>query len=137
MQMAQKVGERLKHDPLKLRFTQSNGHNGAPKTIVRRQNALTVAELISPGYMSSTNNLLYYELLDISIVELETKKSLRITWVGPNNKEDVSSFVLHPEFHTLGLADVNSVRRCRALMRSWSPRTQPCTMSLKTGFERK
>lgn len=91
VQMAQKVGERLKHDPMKLRFTQSNGHNGAPKTIVRRaQNALTVAELISPGYMSSTTNLLYYELLDISIVELETKKSLRITWVGPNNKEDVS-----------------------------------------------
>lgn len=88
--MAAKVGEQLKHDPLKLRFTQSNGHNGAPKSIVRRQGGLTVAELIAPGYMSSTSNLLYYELLDVSIIELETKKSLRIVWVGPNNKEDVS-----------------------------------------------
>jgi hypothetical protein len=88
--MATKVGEVLKHDPLKLRFTQSNGQNGCPKSIIRRQGSLTVAELIQPGYMATTNNLLYYELLDVSIIELETKKSLRITWVGPNNKEDVS-----------------------------------------------
>lgn len=88
--MATKVGEMLKHDPLKLRFTQSNGQNGSPKSIIRRQGALTVAELIQPGYMASTANLLYYELLDVSIIELETKKSLRITWVGGNNKEDVS-----------------------------------------------
>ena len=95
-QMAQKVGEMLKHDPLKLRFTQSNGQNGSPKTIVRRQGSVTVAELIQPGYMTSTANLLYYELLDVSIIELETKKSLRITWVGPNNKEDVSRCALPP-----------------------------------------
>jgi ubiquitin carboxyl-terminal hydrolase 7 len=90
--MATKVGEMLKHDPLKLRFTQSNGQNGSPKSIIRRQGALTVAELIQPGYMASTANLLYYELLDVSIIELETKKSLRITWVGGNNREDVSCF---------------------------------------------
>ncbi|GAA5890945.1 hypothetical protein JCM8208_003103 [Rhodotorula glutinis] len=94
-QMAHKVGERLKHDPLKLRFTQSNGANGAPKTIVRRQANSTVAELIQPGYMATNTNLLYYELLDVSIIELETKKSLRVTWVGPTNKDDgVHSFLL-------------------------------------------
>lgn len=89
--MALKVGEYLKHDPLKLRFTQSNGQNGSPKSVIRRQSNLTVAELIQPGYMAATTNLLYYELLDVSIIELETKKSLRITWVGLNNKEDVRS----------------------------------------------
>ena len=89
VQMAAKVGEFLKHEPLKLRFTQPNGQNGAPKQIIRRQNNLTVAELIQPSYMSTTLNLLYYELLDVSIVELETKKSLKVTWVGANNKEDV------------------------------------------------
>lgn len=88
--MANKVGEYLKHDPLKLRFTQSNGQNGQPKNIIRRMASLSVAELIQPSYMTSTNNLLYYELLDVSIIELETKKSLRITWVGLSNKEEVS-----------------------------------------------
>ncbi|GAA6050111.1 hypothetical protein JCM3770_001378 [Rhodotorula araucariae] len=94
-QMAHEVGKRLKHDPLKLRFTQSNGANGAPKTVVRRQANSTVAELIQPGYMATNCNLLYYELLDVSIIELETKKSLRITWVGPTNKDEgVHQFLL-------------------------------------------
>lgn len=89
--MAIKVGEKLKHDHLKVRFTQSNGANGNPKTIVRRQANHSVAELIQPGYMTTSTNLLYYELLDVSIIELETKKSLKITWVGPTNKEEVST----------------------------------------------
>ncbi|KAK4048743.1 ubiquitin-specific protease ubp15 [Microbotryomycetes sp. JL221] len=100
-QMATKVAETLKHDPLKLRFTQANGPGGAPKTIVRRQGGMTVAELIQPGYMSSPSNLLYYELLDVSIIELETKKSLRITWVAPNNKEDGSHSFLLPKNTTI------------------------------------
>ena len=90
--MANKVGEYLKHDPLKLRFTQSNGANGSPKNIIRRMASLSVAELIQPSYMTNTNNLLYYELLDVSIIELETKKSLKITWVGLSNKEEVSLY---------------------------------------------
>ncbi|GAA5900428.1 uncharacterized protein JCM6883_002840 [Sporobolomyces salmoneus] len=94
-QMAIKVGEKLKHDHLKIRFTQSNGANGNPKTIVRRQANHSVAELIQPGYMTTSTNLLYYELLEVSIIELETKKSLKITWVGPTNKEEgVHSFLL-------------------------------------------
>lgn len=99
--MSTKVGEHLKHDQFKLRFTQSNGQNGAPKTIIRRQANLTVAELIQPSYMSTTTNLLYYELLDVSIVELETKKSLKITWVGPTNKDEVRLPPSSP-FETLG-----------------------------------
>ncbi|GAA5865830.1 hypothetical protein JCM8547_005726 [Rhodosporidiobolus lusitaniae] len=96
-QMAQKVGERLKYDPLKIRFTQSNGANGSPKTIVRRQQNNSVAELIQPGYMTTSCNLLYYELLDVSIIELETKKSLKVTWVGPTNKEEGSYPFLLPK----------------------------------------
>ncbi|GAA5919656.1 hypothetical protein JCM1841_005211 [Sporobolomyces salmonicolor] len=100
-QMAVKVGERLKHDYLKLRFTQSNGANGNPKTIIRRQANLAVAELIQPGYMATSSNLLYYELLDVSIIELETKKSLRITWMGPTNKEEGQHQFLLPKNTTM------------------------------------
>ncbi|SCV67019.1 BQ2448_5665 [Microbotryum intermedium] len=101
-QMAGRVGERLKHDPLKLRFTQANGQNGQPKTIVRRQGSMTVAELVSPSYnMTHAANLLYYEMLDVSIIELETKKSLRISWVGPTNKEESSHGFLLPKNTTI------------------------------------
>ncbi|KAI3493363.1 hypothetical protein L1887_41917 [Cichorium endivia] len=34
--MAAKAGERLKHDPFKLRFTTGNGPNGTPKTVLKR-----------------------------------------------------------------------------------------------------
>ncbi|KAI5479269.1 hypothetical protein MNV49_003787, partial [Pseudohyphozyma bogoriensis] len=101
-QMATKVAEHLGWDPLKLRFTQSNGQNGAPKSIVRRQSNHTVAELIQPGYMATTNNLLYYEMLEVSIIELETKKSLRIAWVGLFNKEESSHSFLLPKNTTVG-----------------------------------
>ncbi|GAA6033904.1 hypothetical protein NBRC10512_001767 [Rhodotorula toruloides] len=100
-QLAQLAGEYLKRDWLKLRFTQANGANGAPKSIVRRQSNHTVAEMIQPGYMTPTSNLLYYETLDVSIIELETKKSLRITWVGPTNKEENSYPFLLPKNTTM------------------------------------
>lgn len=96
--MAAKVGEFLKHDQLKLRFTQSNGQNGSPKNVIRRLANLTVAELIQASYMASNCNLLYYELLDVSIIELETKKSLKITWVDATNKaENVAHSFLLPK----------------------------------------
>lgn len=99
--MASKAGEYLKYDQLKLRFTQANGQNGSPKGIIRRMANLTVAELIQSSYMASTNNLLYYELLDVSIIELETKKSLRINWVGSFNKEESQHAFLLPKNTTM------------------------------------
>ena len=32
--------------------------------------------------------MLYYEILDVSIIELETKRSLSVSWMGAHNKED-------------------------------------------------
>lgn len=123
--MSLKVAEMLKHEPLKLRFTQSNGTNGTPKSIIRRQGNLTVAELIQPSYMSTTNNLLYYELLEVSIIELETKKSLKITWVNAHNKEDVRTIC--GSFTLLHHCKLTLFRRSsRVSTASYFPRTQQC-----------
>ncbi|EPQ30594.1 uncharacterized protein PFL1_02118 [Pseudozyma flocculosa PF-1] len=93
--MAAKVGERLKHDPFKLRFTTANGPNGSPKTVLKRTANQNVNEIISPSYIQGQASLLYYELLDVSIIELETKRSLKIFWTGANNREEsVHSFLL-------------------------------------------
>lgn len=90
LQMANKVGERLKHEPLKLRFTTANGPNGAPKTVLKRTSNQTVNEIVQPSYNQGQASLLYYELLDVSITELETKRSLKVFWCGAHNKEEVS-----------------------------------------------
>jgi len=90
--MANKVGERLKHEALKLRFTTANGPNGAPKTVLKRTSNQTVNEIVQPAsYNQGQPSLLYYELLDVSITELETKRSLKVFWTGAHNKEEVSS----------------------------------------------
>jgi ubiquitin carboxyl-terminal hydrolase 7 len=89
--MAHRVGDYLKHDPLKLRFTSSHPQTSAPKAIVKRALNQSVADITQTNYYSAQPNVIvYYELLDISIIELETKKSLKVVWTGRNNKEEVS-----------------------------------------------
>jgi ubiquitin carboxyl-terminal hydrolase 7 len=89
--MAHRVGDYLKQDPLKLRFTSSNPTTGAPKAIIKRALNQSVADITSTNYYAAHPNIIvYYELLDISIIELETKKSLKVIWTGQNNREEVS-----------------------------------------------
>lgn len=85
--LAAKVGERLKQDPLMLRFTVANGANGTPRTVLKRAANQTVNEIIQTSYLQGSASLLYYEVLDVSIVELETKRALKVTWMGAHNKE--------------------------------------------------
>lgn len=91
--MAQKVSEHLGgFDPFKLRFSQVNAQTGAPKNIVKRSANQSVSDMLQGSSTYNTMqaiSTLYYEKLDVSIVELETKKSLRVTWTGAFNKDEV------------------------------------------------
>jgi ubiquitin carboxyl-terminal hydrolase 7 len=91
-QMASQVGERLQHDPMKLQFTSS--HQGNPKDIIRRTAAQgTLADMIQSSYKNAPNNVLFYELLDMSIKEIETKRNVKVTWTGAHNGEKVGSYL--------------------------------------------
>lgn len=91
-QMAHRVGDYLKHDPLKLRFTSSNGATATPKSIIKRALNQSVADITQTNYYAQhpASIVLFYEILDVSIIELETKKSLKVVWTGRHNKEEVS-----------------------------------------------
>ncbi|RXK41314.1 ubiquitin carboxyl-terminal hydrolase 7 [Tremella mesenterica] len=103
--MAHRVGDYLKHDPLKLRFTSSNPQNGSPKAVIKRALNQSVADITQTNYYSQHPNVIvYYELLDISIIELETKKSLKVIWTGRHNKEETPHKFLLPK--TTTFADV-------------------------------
>ena len=52
---------------------------------------------MQPSYVSSTTTVILYEKLDVSIVELETKRSLTIIWTGIHNKEEASFPFLLPK----------------------------------------
>ncbi|KAG8969651.1 hypothetical protein FRC03_001523 [Tulasnella sp. 419] len=94
--LSQKVGERLNHEPIKLRFTTANAQ-GLPKAYLKRALNQTIFDIISPSYLSNQPALLYYERLDMSIVELETKRSLRVVWTGIHNKEENTLSFLLPK----------------------------------------
>lgn len=85
--VAQQVGEHLKFPGNKIRFTAST-QSGQSKQPLRRHNSQTLAEMIQPGYTPNATNLLYYELLEVTLAELETKKSVKVTWMGLHNKEE-------------------------------------------------
>lgn len=93
--MANKVGDYLKYDPIKLRFTTTQA-NGQPKHVIKRSLNQSISEIMSPAYAAPSIGILY-ELLDVSIVELETKRSLKIIWTGIHNKEEATHTFLLPK----------------------------------------
>ena len=96
-QMAAKVGEHLKHEPIKLRFTTTHANNGSAKSILKRSLNQSITEIISPSYVTPSTTVILYERLDVSIVELETKRSLKVTWTGIHNKEESTHPFLLPK----------------------------------------
>ena len=95
--MAAKVAEQLGWDPIKLRFTTTHATNGTPKSILKRSLNQSVAEIISPAYSAPATTIVLYEKLDVSIVELETKRSLKVIWTGIHNKEESTHPFLLPK----------------------------------------
>jgi ubiquitin carboxyl-terminal hydrolase 7 len=85
--MSNKAGEYLRHDSIKLRFTTTHPTNGLAKSVLKRSLNQSIAEIMAPSYLNPTTVILY-EKLDVSIVELETKRSLKVIWTGIHNKEE-------------------------------------------------
>ena len=93
--MSTKVGEYLRHDPIKLRFTTTHAQNGTAKSILKRSLNQSIAEIMAPYY--TTSAVILYEKLDVSIVELETKRQLKVIWTGIHNKEEGTHPFLLPK----------------------------------------
>jgi len=99
--MSNKAGEQLRHDPIKLRFTTTHAGNGSPKSVLRRSLNQSISEIMGPNYINPTTTVILYEKLDVSIVELETKRSLKVTWTGIHNKEEGTYPFLLPKTNTI------------------------------------
>lgn len=94
--MAAKVGEKLDVDPTHLRFYPVNASTGNPKAPIKRNLAQTLQQILTPPYSTFGNNnqrpdMLYFEILEMSLSELDTKKNLKVTWLSDGITKDVSS----------------------------------------------
>jgi ubiquitin carboxyl-terminal hydrolase 7 len=93
-QFAAKVGEHLKADPTHIRFMTVNATNGNPKITVKSNNNSSLHQIMFPVYGSFSNSnqrpdALYYEVMELSLRELETKKNLKVTWLGEAMSKEV------------------------------------------------
>ena len=99
-QMSARVGERLAVDPTHLRFWTVNAQTGKPKSAVKR--SATLSHILYPqfssyGYNSQRQDMLYYDILDQSLAEFETKKPLKLILLSEGITKEVSpgTFVVH------------------------------------------
>ena len=70
--MAGKVGEYLRHNPIKLRFTTTHASDGSAKSFLKQSLNKSVAEIVTPSSINPCQTTILYEKLEVSIVELET-----------------------------------------------------------------
>ncbi|KAJ9139474.1 Ubiquitin carboxyl-terminal hydrolase [Pleurostoma richardsiae] len=93
-QLAEKVGNAIDVDPTHLRFYTVNGTTGNPRTPVKRGPNQTLHTILTPNNygqlnMNQRTDALYFEVLDMSLAELDTKKNVKLTWLSEGiTKED-------------------------------------------------
>ena len=93
-QLSAKVGEHLKVNPTHIRFSTINATSNKPKTIVKRLPNQNLYQILSPqfGSYNSTNqrpDALLYEVLDMSVSEMDTKKILKVNWISEGIQKEV------------------------------------------------
>jgi ubiquitin carboxyl-terminal hydrolase 7 len=93
-QVSAKVADKLQVDPTHLRFWSINTSSGNPKTAIKRGPNQSLQGMLNPTYSTFSNNsqrtdALYFEVLEMSLAELETRKPLRVSWVSEGITKEV------------------------------------------------
>lgn len=95
-QFSAKVGERLGVNPTHIRFSTVNSTTGKPKATIRRNPNQTLSQILYPQFGTYNANqrpdALYYEIMDMSLSEMETKKSIKVTLVTEGLAKEVRFF---------------------------------------------
>ncbi|KAK3717454.1 ubiquitin-specific protease ubp15 [Vermiconidia calcicola] len=93
-------------DPSHIRFTTVNIQSGKPRSIVKRQQGSTMANILlgtggygSYGYApTQAPDHLFYEVLEMSLTDLEQRKNVRIVWLTEGiTKEEPCDLLVHKQ----------------------------------------
>jgi ubiquitin carboxyl-terminal hydrolase 7 len=109
-QFSAKVGEYLKVNPTHIRYATANATTNKPKSFVKRALSQTLQQILSSqyssyGYTNHRNDALYYEVLETSLADYETKKIVKVTWLSEGITKEVRlSRFLHCALHLLTFA---------------------------------
>ena len=107
-QVAAKVAEQIDESPDHIRFTYVNTTSGKPKAVVKRVPTQTLSSILTPGYGTYSSNTqnhstdsLYFEVLELSLAEIETRRPFRLTWVSDGTQKEEQVELLIPKQGTV------------------------------------
>ncbi|RAL09179.1 ubiquitin-specific protease UBP15 [Aspergillus homomorphus CBS 101889] len=111
-QFSKKVGEHLNVEPTHIRYAPVLASTGKPKQFIKRnpnQNNQTLYHILSGqmstyGYSMHRQDALYYEVLETSLSDYESKICLKVTWLPEGITKEQVVEVLVPRDGTI--ADV-------------------------------
>ncbi|KAI8304182.1 ubiquitin carboxyl-terminal hydrolase [Colletotrichum asianum] len=92
--LSERVADRIGVPATHIRFWTVNSATGNPKTTVKRGVNQSLQLILNPsGYnqlsTSQRTDAFYFEVLDMSLAELDTKKSIKITWLSEGITKEV------------------------------------------------
>lgn len=99
-QVAKKVGEHLNVESTHLRFAPVLASTGKPKPFIKRNpnqanqslDTILTGQIGSYGYSLHRTDALYYEVLEMSLSDYESKKCLKVTWLPEGITKEVSFY---------------------------------------------
>lgn len=92
--LAERVGAYLSVPPTHVRLWTVNATTSNPKAPVRRGTNPSLRQILNPMGSNTTNSsqrtdAFYFEVLEISLAELDTKKSIKVTWLSEGITKEV------------------------------------------------
>lgn len=109
-QMANKVGEYLGVDPTHLQFF-TTSISGYQRTPIKNSGS-TIYQILSSPYVQQYSNVVLYEVLEMSLAELENKKNVTVSWLTDGLSQEHKFDILVAKSATM--RDVLSVLREKA-----------------------
>ncbi|KAM3563440.1 hypothetical protein MY1884_001258 [Beauveria asiatica] len=103
--LSESVGAYLKVEPTHIRLWTVNASTNNPKAPVRRGTNPTLRQILHPtgGSLNSSqrNDAFYFEVLEMSLAELDTKKSVKLTWLSDGLAKEEQFDLLVPKTGTI------------------------------------
>lgn len=93
--LSERVGSHLSVPPTHIRLWTVNANTNNPKAPVRRGTNPSLRQILNPMgtntlNSSQRNDAFYFEVLEMSLAELDTKKSIKLTWLSEGITKEVS-----------------------------------------------
>ncbi|RDA85100.1 hypothetical protein CP532_3121 [Ophiocordyceps camponoti-leonardi (nom. inval.)] len=104
--LSERVGAYLSVPPTHIRLWTVNATTNNPKTPVRRGTNPSLRQILNPMGSNSLNqtqrnDAFFYEVLEMSLAELDTKKSIKVTWLSDGIAKEDHLDLLVPKTGTI------------------------------------